>query len=1524
MFTSSALADAAPANRVLRVVVATLLALIPLLSVGVLTAAPANAVAQVSAGIDAANGFPSWYEDASGARVVPCLDPADPNCILAGFTPNGPVSFPDNFPDEFFYTIADTDRIRTDGCRGGIKRGDIRARFALEGAFANTAPAVGDQIVFGRMRITVRGMCPGVYTVRHPYGEAGFTVDDAGDARITTDIGCAGVPCNFGSPILDNPMFGSTDVAGSGFLRWDPAAGPAAPAGYLGDATTPHPVVGGTNGNSFSIVDENGADLGLSTDLFTVSGKIAGSLISDSSELDFGGVAVNASDVRTVTVTNLDASPVTLAEPVVGGTPEFSVSGGTCEADMELVRDATCTVEVTFAPIGDLGVRTDTLTVASTGGVRSPLTVALKGTAIEATDAPVLTAGAPSLEFGPVRVREASGTQSVTLTNTGTAPLSFTSIALDPSAAAEENANFRIVGGSCSTQGTVPAGDSCTIDAQFAPLSNGDHASAIVVATNAGAGSVALTGTGTGGTAAVGPVGAFGFPEWYRDDTGIKVGQCIDPADPYCIVLPDPGYDPANPLVFPDNFPEEFFYQVTDTEILDISDPTCSATSGRIRMRTALEAAFANGGPVDGDQMTFGRIRFSTNGGLCPDTDYYFTSPYGSDLFTADVDGVLKPTAGTQDVGCVPTPGTPCDWELALSSRVLSSLVRWDPDVAPAAPAGYLGDAVTLHKIVGAPYMPDGTTPANYFEVTRADTGERIAFTDEFTVMGKLQGPLEATPSTIDFGAVPTGSTSDPTPFSLVNTGLTDITIAAASEFVIAGTNQADFAVDPGTCAEATLAPDATCAGTVTFTPAADGPREAHLAITHDGLNNPLQIRLVGVGQAQAAAFSAAPTSVTFGPVHVGQPSEVEMVTISNVGGLAPLQVTDVALVGLEAAQYAIVGNTCMDGGLPVDVPVDGTCTVDVVFTPLEAGASEVALEFTDNATGSPQSVVITGEASAAAPLDSALLSPDNGFPMFYGDANGVRVEPCLDPTDALCVLAGFDAGGNPVDFPGNFPEEFFYSIADSDQVSVAPIDGCAVATPGTADLRIALEGTFANTTPTPGEQTTFGRTRVTADGLCPGTSYTFVTPYGPVLFAADNAGVIKATDATIDIGVDTPFDGALASPIAQSFPRWNPNVAPAAPAGYLGDPRAAHTIVGGTHVPDGASGAFNGFEVRNGAGELLGGTDQFIVSGKLAASLHNSASALDFGNLNIGVPSDPQTVTLTNTGPPVAITDVETAGTNAAEFQVGGTCAVDLTLLTDDTCTVEVRFAPADPTGSKAATVTVTPAAGAPVSIDLGGIADGTGDPVATITPAALDFGNVNVGSPASKDVTIVNTGIGDLTIVDPPVLSGPDLADYAMTANTCTAVVVPGSSCRIGVTFTPSAAGTLGASLEITYNAAGSPRTVSMTGFGVASSFSVSPTNVKFGKVRLGTAKAGSVKVKNTGSIPFTPSAAVSSDPAFVVGASPNCLGVPLAPGQTCQVDITFTPTSRTNYNATLTMYGDTSSDPAGVIVNMSGTGR
>jgi hypothetical protein len=152
----------------------------------------------------------------------------------------------------------------------------------------------------------------------------------------------------------------------------------------------------------------------------------------------------------------------------------------------------------------------------------------------------------------------------------------------------------------------------------------------------------------------------------------------------------------------------------------------------------------------------------------------------------------------------------------------------------------------------------------------------------------------------------------------------------------------------------------------------------------------------------------------------------------------------------------------------------------------------------------------------------------------------------------------------------------------------------------------------------------------------------------------------------------------------------------------------------------------------------------------------------------------------------------------------------------------------------------------------------------------------------------------------------------------------VVPNCSCLVEVTFTPSEAGLRSAALELTFNAAGSPRTIALTGTGVASTFSVSPTNVRYGKVRIGATKAGSVTVRNTGTIAFVPTTAVSSDPAFVVQPSPNCLGVPLAPGRTCTVNVSFTPTATGNVSGSLTVSGDKSSRPMDVTVNMTGTGR
>jgi len=79
--------------------------------------------------IDETNGFPLWYKDTSGQRLELCLDANDPYCIMGAVpTPGQPLVFPTNFPDEAFWSMADS-TLATDGGGGSaILVTDIGAR----------------------------------------------------------------------------------------------------------------------------------------------------------------------------------------------------------------------------------------------------------------------------------------------------------------------------------------------------------------------------------------------------------------------------------------------------------------------------------------------------------------------------------------------------------------------------------------------------------------------------------------------------------------------------------------------------------------------------------------------------------------------------------------------------------------------------------------------------------------------------------------------------------------------------------------------------------------------------------------------------------------------------------------------------------------------------------------------------------------------------------------------------------------------------------------------------------------------------------------------------------------------------------------------------------------------------------------------------------------------------------------------------------------------------------------------------
>jgi hypothetical protein len=194
-----------------------------------------------------------------------CTTLDDPLCsTLPDEVPNpdAPVSYPDNFPGEFFYQLAGASMTMTNGV-------DAEIGMDLEGAWAAEEVRPGDQMVFGRVRIRFDAVEGERYRITHPYGIDDLVADDRG-INMTEDIGAA--PGAFGAAF--NSRIGP-------FLRWDPAVLPAAPAGYTGNPGVDHKVIGSPYNTNFVRIERlnptTGAvisEMGF-TDLFSIQGRYA-------------------------------------------------------------------------------------------------------------------------------------------------------------------------------------------------------------------------------------------------------------------------------------------------------------------------------------------------------------------------------------------------------------------------------------------------------------------------------------------------------------------------------------------------------------------------------------------------------------------------------------------------------------------------------------------------------------------------------------------------------------------------------------------------------------------------------------------------------------------------------------------------------------------------------------------------------------------------------------------------------------------------------------------------------------------------------------------------------------------------------------------------------------------------------------------------------------------------------------------------------------------------------------------------
>lgn len=286
------------------------------------------------------------------------------------------------------------------------------------------------------------------------------------------------------------------------------------------------------------------------------------------------------------------------------------------------------------------------------------------------------------------------------------------------------------------------------------------------------------------------------------------------------------------------------------------------------------------------------------------------------------------------------------------------------------------------------------------------------------------------------------------------------------------------------------------------------------------------------------------------------------------------------------------------------------------------------------------------------------------------------------------------------------------------------------------------------------------------------------------------------------------------------------------------------------------------------------------------------SAASFSFPDTQVATRSAAQTLTLTSSGnAPVTISSLVFAGdfTSTADSCSGQTLAVNAT------CTVSIAFAPTV-TGPRSGQLTVyANVSGGQALVALSG--NGTAPAAIVLTPLALTYAATIVNqTTAAQTITIANTG-GNPATLQTPTVSG----DFAISANTCTATLLPSTACAVSITFTPTASGTRNGTFSITDSAG--TQTATLTGVGNApATDTLAPLTLTFAQQQIGTSSAAQqVTLTNAGDVALTLVSVSVSAGDFT--ATNNC-GVSLAAHSTCAVTVTFVPTATGTRTATLTV--------------------
>jgi hypothetical protein len=590
--------------------------------------------------------------------------------------------------------------------------------------------------------------------------------------------------------------------------------------------------------------------------------------------------------------------------------------------------------------------------------------------------APTVSVSDQYLTFGNEAVGLTTAPLQTTVTNTGTGPLIISSISLSGS----NPADFAETNDCPMSAGGLAPGASCSISATFTPSDLGSRKATLTIVDNVVSGNqlVFLSGTGTTPAAVSLSPTSLTF-----SDTDVNSVSA-----PLTVTLTNTG----NGTLAIDSI------ALTGLNPKDYSQTNTCGTSVAAGKSCTISVTFQ-------PQYTGSRkasVTITDNASPATQT-VTLTGSGVAPVITVTSASLSFPNTTKQTTSApltttVTNTGT---GPLIITSIALGGDNPGDFAQTNTCPTSPHTLAVNASCAITATFTP---TVASFRKATITINSNVLAGPKTITLTGTGIGfTVKLSPTTLAFPSTVVGVTSTAKTVTLTNQGSVSLKITSVS---MSGVNPADFA-QTNTCGTS-VAPNASCTVTVTFTPKATGSRSASLAIADNGDNSPQAVPLSGTGTQPVVTVS--PASLTYAIQEYNTSSKTQKVTLTNAG-TASLTITSFTFSGVNPSEF-VQTNTCPIS--PSTLLAGRSCTVTLTFMPKGMGARSANLNINDNAPGAPQQVSLHGTGTFAN-LSPASLSYAGTK---VGKSSPTKIVTFTNIGNALLTMRSISiTGANPFDF---------------------------------------------------------------------------------------------------------------------------------------------------------------------------------------------------------------------------------------------------------------------------------------------------------------------------------------------------------------------------------------------------------------------------------------------------------------------------------------------------------------------------